>query len=402
LSSNRAAVASIVIGLVLLSGWAFTLNSGAASIRFLPSGDAGRQEQEEVEEALGPGWIAPMEVVVNGRGQPVTSSRRLRALAAFQRQVERDPGVETMAGFARLEAGTRKVGGIEKELVRQERGLRRLGSGISRIRAGAALNGRGLSKAASGSSELESGLSAANGGAGVLADALERTSTGSSRLSSGLDRADEGSGKLARGTTKASTGAGQLADALERAHEKTAEAAGSARLLKNAMNSGDEELGELHAPLRSAEAQLASAWQALQRMTTGRADSEYAAVQSALEAAVLRLSGRDVHSGEQPDPSYAGVGSGVDRAEGHFDVGLYLAARMPRRAWTTAFSAWPPAVARCRTGLGRSLRAAPSYRPPCGAWAWGPIGSPGGSGCSKRAPASWLAASALGPRSPSC
>jgi RND superfamily putative drug exporter len=157
LAAHRGAVVSILVGLVLLSGWAFTLDSGAASIGFLPSGDAGRQEQEEVEDALGPGWIAPMEVVVNGRGQPVTSSRRLRALAAFQRQVERDPGVETMAGFARLEAGTRKVGGIEKQLVRQERGLDRLGRGISRIRAGAALNSRGLSKAAAGSSELESG-----------------------------------------------------------------------------------------------------------------------------------------------------------------------------------------------------------------------------------------------------
>ena len=55
-----------------------------------------------------------MEVIVNGRGQPVTSAERLRALAAFQRQVERDPGVETMAGFARIEAGAKKVGGIEK------------------------------------------------------------------------------------------------------------------------------------------------------------------------------------------------------------------------------------------------------------------------------------------------
>lgn len=330
LAYNRGAVLSIVIGLVLLSGWAFTLDSGAASIRFLPSGDSGREEQEEVEEALGPGWIAPMEVVVNGRGQPVTSSQRLRELAAFQHRVERDPGVETMAGFARLEAGARKVGGIEKELVRQERGLERLGSGISRIRAGAALNSRGLGKAAAGSGELESGLGAANGGAEALANALQQTSTGSNRLSSGLDRADEGSGKLAEGTTKASTGAGRLTDALERAQEKSAEAAGSALLLKNAMRSGDDRLGELRAPLQSTEERLAAAWQALQRMTTGRSDAEYAAVQSALETAALQLTGKDIRSGEQPDPAYAGIGAGVDRAEGQFGVGLYLASRMDK------------------------------------------------------------------------
>lgn len=330
LASNRGAVVSILIGLVLLSCLAFTLDSGATSIRFLPPADAGRQEQEEVEDALGPGWLAPMEVIVNGRGQPVTTSQRLRALAAFQRRVERDPGVETMAGFARLEAGTRQVGGIEKQLVRQERGLERLDSGISRIRTGAALNSRGLSKAATGSGELESGLGAANGGAGALADALQRTSTGSNRLSSGLDRADEGSGKLAEGTTKASTGAGRLAAALERAHEKTAEAAGSSRLLKNAMRSGDDRLGEVQAPLHSTEERLAAAWQALQQMTTGRSDPEYAALQSALEAATLQLTGKDARSGEQSDPAYAGVGSGVERAEGQFGVGLYLGARMDK------------------------------------------------------------------------
>lgn len=330
LAGNRGAVASILIGLVLLSAWAFSLDTGAASIRFLPPGDPGRQEQEEVEDALGPGWIAPMEVVVNGRGQPVTSARRLRALAAFQRHVERDPGVETMAGFAQIDAGARKVGGIEGELARQEHGLKRLGSGISRIRAGTVLNSRGLSKAAAGSNELASGLGAANGGAGVLADALRKTSTGSNRLSSGLDRADEGSGKLAQGTTKASTGAGRLADALERAHEKTAEAAGSTRLLRNAMRSGDDRLSEVRAPLQSTEERLAAAWQSLQRMTTGRSDPEYAVLQSALEAASLQLTGKDIRTGEQASAAYAGVGNGVDRAEGQFGVGLYLASRMDK------------------------------------------------------------------------
>jgi len=355
LATNRGAVVSILVGLVLLSCWAFTLDSGAASISFLPPGDSGRQEQEEVEDALGPGWIAPMEVIVNGRGQPVTSAQRLRFLAAFQRRVERDPGVETMAGFARLEAGTRKVGGIEKELVRQEHGLERLGSGISRLRTGAALNSRGLGKAAAGSGELKAGLGAANSGAGILAHALQQTSSGSSRLSDGLDRADDGSGKLAQGTTKASTGAGRLADALERAHEKTAESAGSTRLLKNAMRSGNDRLGELNAPLDSTEEQLAAAWQALQRMTTGRSDSEYAAVQSAIEAATLQLTGKDVRNGEQSDPAYAGVGSGVNRAEGQFGVGLYLAARMDKsnRQASTGIKKLADASARLDDGLQR-------------------------------------------------
>ncbi|HXS34936.1 MAG TPA: MMPL family transporter [Solirubrobacterales bacterium] len=330
LAAHRGAVVSIVIGLVLLASWAFTLDSEATGTGLLPPGDAGRQELEDVESNLGPGWIAPMEVVVNGRGHPVTSSQRLQALAAFQHQVERDPGVQTMAGLARLNAGAKKLVGIEGELGRQERGLERLGSGITRIRAGAVLNSNGLHKAAEGSRGLDAGLGAANAGAGILADALGKTSAGSSRLSNGLQRADEGSGRLAQGTTKASTGAGRLADALDRAGEKTEEAAGSAQLLRNAMHAGDERLEELRPPLHSTEERLAAAWQALQRMTTGRTDPEYAAVQGALEEAELHLTGKDVRSGEQPDPSYAGIGSGVDRAEGQFGVGLYLASRMDK------------------------------------------------------------------------
>jgi RND superfamily putative drug exporter len=330
LANHRSVVLSIMIGLVLLAGWAFTLQSGATGAPLLPPGNTGRQELEDVEDALGPGWTAPMEVVVNGRGRPVTSPQRLRALAAFQHRVERDPGVETMAGLARLNAGAKKLGGIEGQLVRQERGLRRLGSGISRIRAGAVLNSNGWDKAAKGSKGLDSAVGAANAGAGVLAGALQQTSTGSSRLSDGLGRADEGSARVAQGTTKASTGAGRLADALQRAGEQTEEAAGSTELFKNAMRSGNDRLAELHAPLQSTEEQLGAAWQALQRMTTGRSDPEYVAVQAALEEAGLHLNGKDMQTGEQRDPSYAGIGSGIKRAEGQFGVGLYLASRMAK------------------------------------------------------------------------
>ncbi len=330
LAGHRGAVASIMIVLILLASWAFSLDSEATGTGLLPPGDRGRQELEDVESKLGPGWLAPMEVVVNGRGQPVTSPQRLRALAAFQHQVERDPGVETITGLARLNAGAKKLVGIEGELGRQELGLERLGSGISRIRGGAVLNSDGLHKAAEGSRGLDTGLGAANAGAGILADALGKTSAGSSRLSNGLERADEGSGRLARGTTKASTGAGRLADALGRAGEKTEEAAGSAQLLTSAMHSGDDRLDELRPPLHSTEERLAAAWQALQRMTTGRADPEYLAVQGALEEAELRLTGTDIRTGEQADSSYAGIGSGVERAEGQFGVGLYLASRMDK------------------------------------------------------------------------
>jgi RND superfamily putative drug exporter len=331
LANRPGAVLAIVFVLVMLSGWAFTLNSSVASIAFLPPGDTGRQEQEEVEDVLGPGWTAPMEVIVNGRGHPVTSSQRLRALSRFQHHVEKDPGVETMAGFSPIARGAERAGGIEDELAKQERGLDRLATGIGKAHKGATLNTSGLRKAAAGSGKLEAGIGAAHGGAGVLAGALEKVGAGSRQLSDGLGKVDEGSGKVAQGTSKASDGAGRLADALGEAGEQTGELSSSARLIENAMHAGNDRLGELHAPLQGTEARLAAAWGALQRMSAGRGDPEYAAAVAAVEEANRELTGKDIRGGEPVDPSFEGVGAGVERAEGQFGVGLYLSARLDKK-----------------------------------------------------------------------
>jgi putative drug exporter of the RND superfamily len=323
-------VMSIMVGLLFCALWAFTLESGVITVELLPAGDPGRRQQEAVERELGPGWIAPMEVVVSGHDGPVTSPRRLRALAAFQRRIERDPGVETVAGFTAIEKGARRLAGVEKDLVRQERGLDRLETGLARAHDGATLNTSGLLEAAEGSRQLDAGIGTAGGGAGLLADALEAVRTGSNRLSGGLDQADEGSSELARGTSKASSGAGRLADGLDRTREKTGEILDTARLFRNAMDTGNGRLAELRPPLSAAEDQLAAAWGALQRMTIGRGDPEYAAAVRAVEEASQRLAGTDPRTGEQADPSYDGIQAGIERAAGQFDVGLYLAARLDK------------------------------------------------------------------------
>lgn len=331
LAQRPGAVVAIVLTLVLLSGWAFGLDTGVASTAFLPPGDAGRQQLEEVEDALGPGWTAPMEVVVDGRGHPVTSTQRLRALASFQHHVEQDPGVETMAGFSQIARGAEEAGGIETELAKQERGLSRLAVGLGKAHKGALANTSGLRKAAAGSGEIEAGLGAAHGGAGALAGALQKVGRGSRQLSQGLGRVDEGSGKVAQGTSKARDGAGRLSDALGKAGEQAGELSGSAHLLENAMRSGEDRLQEVSPPLRAAEDRLTAAWQALQRMSSGRSDPEYAAAVAAVEEASLRLTGRDIRSGEIADPAYEGVGAGIERGEGQFGVGLYLSERLGKQ-----------------------------------------------------------------------
>ena len=328
--ARPGAVVALIAALLILSGLAFNLKSGIATAGLLASGDPGRVQQEEVEEALGPGWVSPTEVLVRGRGTPVTSPDRLRAIAEFQRHVEGDPGVASIAGLAPIEHGTRQLAGIEAGLVKQEHGLDQLETGIARIGDGAALGSSGLAKAAAGSKRLDAGVGAASAGAGALAGGLQATSDGSGRLTEGLGHVDEGSGQLAQGTAKVSTGASRLARGLAKAAEKTGEIKGNARIFKNAMRSGQDRLDRLHDPLHSAETQLAAARQALQRMTSGRGDAEYAAALAAVEEASHALTGTDPRTGEPTDPSYKGVDAGIGRAEGQFEVGEYLATRLDK------------------------------------------------------------------------
>jgi putative drug exporter of the RND superfamily len=321
-----------ILILVLCAGWSFTLDTGLASFSLLPEGDSGRRQNEDVQRALGPGWTSPMEIVMDGGGAPVTTPRRLRALADFQRRVERDPGVQTMAGFAAFEEGTEQLGGFEQALIDQEHGLVRLDRGLSRAHAGAARNTTGLLAAADGARQLDAGVGATHTGAGLLADGLGAASDGSDHLSTGLGKASDGSGRLAQGAAKASTGLGHLADALSKAEEKSGETAGSARLIRNAMKSGDRGLAELSGPLETTEAQLAAARQALVQMSDGRVDPEYVVALQAIEEASKSLTGTDPQTGERTDSGYDGIGDGVERAEGQFDLGSYLATKVDQSA----------------------------------------------------------------------
>jgi RND superfamily putative drug exporter len=348
-------VLALVFVLVLLSAVAFNLHSGIATAGLLPDGDPARAQQEEIEHALGPGWVSPTEVVIDGRGKPVTSESRLKAIVDFQRQVEADPGVAGTAGLAPIERGARRLAGFGAGLAKQERGLDRLESGLARIGKGAARSTSGLAKAAAGSRGLNAGVGAASQGAGALAGGLEATSEGSGRLSEGLGHVDEGSGELAQGTAKASSGAGRLANGLAQAAEKTGEIQGNARLFKNAMRSGQDRLGALQTPLHDTEAQLAAALAALRRMTGGKGDAEYAAALAAVEEASRRLIGKDPNSGEPTDPTYDGVGEGIEGAEGQFEVGEYLAGQMDKngRRASKGFEKLADASARLDRGLRR-------------------------------------------------
>jgi RND superfamily putative drug exporter len=329
LSRRPLVLGPVMFVLLACAGWAFALKSEAGTNTLLPADDSGRLQQEEVERALGPGWVAPLEVVMDGRGSPVTTPERLRALAAFQRRVEADPGVSTMVGLGPIERSTRQLGGLERSLITQGHGLTRLARGISRAQGGSAAASGGVAQAATGATTLGTAIGAAGNGAGSLADGLDAAGSGSRRLAGGLDRAGSGTGQLAGGVAKASAGSARLAGGLDRALNEAGEA-GSGRVLKNALRSGDKSLEGLHSPLRATEEQLAIARQALQAMTSGRSDPQYDTALRATEAAGRHLTGTDPSTGEPVDPSYDGVDAGIKHAQNQFNLGIYLGNRIDK------------------------------------------------------------------------
>lgn len=316
IADRPRAVVAIALAMLLLAGLASTLKTEIGGLGLLPAGNPSRAQQEEVARKLGAGWLSPMEIVVDGHGHPVTSPARLRALAAFQRQVERAPGVQTVAGLSQLYRGAAQMLGLPRQLRSQERGLDRLQAGLARAHQGAA--------------RVDSGFGTARSGAQALTDSLRTTSAGSVGLEGALNRVGSGSGDLAQGASRASSGAGRLTAAMRAAQQQSGQIQSGARLLESAMKQGEEQLQRLQSPLRVTEERLGAAWQALQRMTTGRSDPEYAAAVAALEAADQSLTGNDARTGERVNPSYAGFAEGLERTGGQFHVGSYLAERLNR------------------------------------------------------------------------
>jgi putative drug exporter of the RND superfamily len=324
------AVAAILLSLLFLSGWASTLDSALGTSKLLPPDDQGRVEEEAVREALGPGWLAPIDVVLTGGGDPMTSPRRLRSLVSFQERLEGDRGVQDVAGFDTVRRDLHPLTNFEDRLVSEERngrelqgGLRRLHGGITETQGGAEETSDGIGLAASGADRLGDGVESSSDGAGLLEEGLRKANTGSERLTTGIRRASEGTGKLEKNTSNTSGATGRLAAALEEAQEQVGESDGNVRSSESALQLGNERLAEAQAPLGTAEARLASAWQALREMTTGVTDPKYAALQQSLRESIESLRGASPES-EEPGPAPASVTAAISRGQRQFDLGLYL------------------------------------------------------------------------------
>ncbi len=319
-------VLPVVLLLAAAAAWSAELKTDAITVAQLPSDDAGRLQQEDVQRTLGPGWVAPVEIAIRASDGPVTTPRRLRALTSFQNRLERDPGVETMTGFAEIDRATRGVAGLELSLAEQQRSATRLGAGLAQARRGAGHSAFGLAQAANGAGALESGIVLARDGASALGGELTEASGGSERLAAGLSRADAGGARLAEGTSGASDGADRLASGLNRLHGQGAGIASSATLLEEAMRTGESRLDETETPVRAAAARLGAA-HALLKEIAAEGDPRAAEALTAVDEASAWLTGVDPES-DEPSAQGDGASAAIERARAQFDLGLYLAARL--------------------------------------------------------------------------
>jgi RND superfamily putative drug exporter len=324
ISSRPGMVLAVGFVLFVCAAWAFTLKTNIGAVVELPPNNPSRIQHEEVEHTLGPGWIAPFEVIMQSAEGPVTTPQRLRALTTFQNRVEADPGIATMAGFDSLAGTTKQFEKFKPGLDAQQKGLVRIGGGVSKVKAGSTATSKGFSSAAEGAQQLDSAIGQTSNGSGRLAKGLRSTAQGSEKLNGGLERAGSGSGKLAKGTVKSSNGASKLAKALKEAEEKAGEATSGSRILRNTLDTGEESLASLPEAVGGSEERLLAAQQALQRMTAGRSDPQYAAAVAAVEEASRGLMGEAASKGGT-------VQAGIERAQGQFSLGLYLAARQSKK-----------------------------------------------------------------------
>jgi RND superfamily putative drug exporter len=360
LSRQPGFVFGLLLVLLLCSVWAITLRTNVGVASLLPPDDPGREAQEEIEQNLGPGWVAPFEILVVGRDGPVTTPDRLRALAAFQGRVEEDPGVEAMAGFASLASATHALGSVSGQVISQERGAARLSDGLAQVEGGTNALADGFARGGAGAAELASATEGAESGSEQLAGGLQASARGSQRLSSGLGDASAGSGKLTRATRKSSDGANRLAAKIASARKQASEAVDGGAPLRNALHSGEASLAE--APLQATNDQLAAAWQALRDMGVGREDPQYSALESTLREAIRKLTGGDPE-GEKGELAGSVSGSVAD-ALGQFDAALYLAARQEKnqRQARDGIAKLASGSAKLDRGLRRLLRASRQLR----------------------------------------
>ncbi|HEY1853967.1 MAG TPA: MMPL family transporter [Solirubrobacterales bacterium] len=314
---RRPALAAVLIGVVLLALASPTLGlkTGPPSPEQLSKNARARQDAELIDDAIGPGWDAPFQVVAATESGAITTEKDLAALERFQKRLAGLPGVQLVIGPAKIAKRAEPLRNLGNAVLSAE-------GNIGPVKELGKL-GRELSVAAGGVGELRDGISEASDGAGLLALGADRAGEGARLIAVGLGRATRGSTRAIGAIERFAKGARRLEKAELRAAVGGAElkaAIGNIASLarpnglrrakaaeRGLREEANQTLPRLQGPAASAEEKLKAGLAALEAMTVGKSDPSYDAALEAVRQAAAAVSGTDPATGAAFAEGYAGL-----------------------------------------------------------------------------------------------
>ncbi len=264
----------ILVGMLALASPAGALRMGPPDASELPASSPAGVAMRMVEHTIGPGWAAPFVIVASAQHGAITTPERLRALMRWQEQIAHEPDVAAVFGPASVAGAQRELADAHtalasapKQLEGAQRGIASLRSGLGRAGSGVAKLRDGLTSATTGARSLGGGAGRAAGGAEQLAAQTGRARDGAEALTSGARRAHAGASRLASETRRARAGATRLGSETGRAGAGATQlqagiaqaASGSAGLASglDEAAAGADRLATSDAQLTTGAAQLA-------------------------------------------------------------------------------------------------------------------------------------------------
>lgn len=350
-----------LVPLLGLSVPALGLDTGPPDVRALPASSPARQDAQRVADVFGAGWAAPFEVYVADPSGPITTGKRLKAMATWQAKVARWPDVDTVIGPGAIATkqpallkADQTVKRTQRTLGRSRRDARRLSAGLAQAGDGVQRLRGGLRQARDAAVQLSSGAGTGQTGARRLAAALRTARDGARRLTAGIAAAEDGAGKIDQALARAATGAGRLTRGLTRARDGSRKLQGGAGQLADGLRDGRTDVGKLTDAAGQATGDAEALIAALNGMTLGKADPRYrAAVQAAGKLSAF-VTGKDPRDGRQVDPAYPGLGPALTQAQSQLGQAADAAAQLSSGAAQLGrgLTRLRDGAAGLRTGLG--------------------------------------------------
>jgi RND superfamily putative drug exporter len=307
---RRPGLAVLLIGgaLLVLASSALAVQTGPPDVRQLPPDNAARQDFEAVRKVMGPGWAAPFDVILVADQGTLTERTRLRRLQDWQNEIADDSEVALVVGPGRLSAASRQARRGAQSLRRAERGLARIHAGLTQAEGGVAELWSGADRGAAAADAVAGGAGDAAGASARLSTGLGRTEDGAAGLAAKLASAKRGAKRIASGGSEAASGARQLASQLQRLRKAVdGEATPGAEELAAGLTQAEFDLGLLREPAQAAEQELATALDALLRLSVDPTDPDYQQALESVGRAAAAVSGRDPRDGSPVAPDYDGL-----------------------------------------------------------------------------------------------